>query len=129
MEGDPGQHLGSAIMIMMRKEQMDEFEKNEVRKFEDRMVVHLNQFFPKEAKDLGEPRVREEIRYGIQRAKRYEIVSEKDVACYIDMMFKFGRDFDKDPKLPWARRILNDPAVTDPSMKMERLREAADEAE
>ncbi|MHC4557344.1 MAG: hypothetical protein ACYTFW_09275 [Planctomycetota bacterium] len=110
------------MMLHIRKEQNDELAKVQLKKFEDRMVVHLNKFFPEECEMLGDECTRQAIRQAHERAVGYGIVSERDVCMYTDVMFAFGRDFDKSRKLPWAARILNDESLKDePSEKAERL--------
>jgi len=108
-------------MFKLRQEQMAAFTQAVLQNFEDRMVVHLNQFFPEQCTMLGEPKVRETIRYGIQRAASHGIVVERDVCKYLDLMFAFGPDFDQDPRHPWAAEILNDPKTTDPETRLKRL--------
>lgn len=109
-------------MLQIRNEQNDELAKVQLKRFEDRMVVHLNKFFSEECKTLGDKGTLQAIRQALERAAGYEIVSERDVCMYTDVMFAFGRDFDKDRKLPWAARILNDESFKDkPSEKAERL--------
>ena len=49
---------------------------------------------------------------------------EEDVCKYIDVMFVYGRDFDRDPQYGWARTIL-EPENTDPSRKASFLLETA----
>ena len=61
------------------------------------------------------------IRYGVERAGSYGIGTERDVCKYIDLMFAFGRDFDKNQDLPWASRILEDDTLKSPTVKTERL--------
>ncbi len=85
------------------------------------MIAHLNKVFPEQSKILGEPKLRETIQYGTQRATSYRFISERDVCKYIDLMILFGRDFDKDPNLPWAQSILQNQAIKDPSIKVDRL--------
>jgi hypothetical protein len=113
-------------MLHVRPEQMKVLNEHMLRKFEDRMVAHLNQFFAEQCKKLGEDGTRKAIRDAMERAAGYEIVSERDVCIYIDIMFEFGRDFDKDPKLPWANKILNDKALKgEQTEKVDRLYDAA----
>ena len=111
--------------MKIRSEQMAAFSQAAVRGFEDRMVAHVREFFPGRCESLGEEKTRETIRYGIARAEAYNIVVERDVCKYIDVMFAYGRDFDTNPKLPWAGAILNDPAVTCPTTRANRVFEAA----
>jgi len=113
-------------MLKIRTEQMKVLDDYMVREFEDRMVTHVGKFFAERCGILGEKGIREAIRYGIQRADSYGIVSERDLCLYIDVMFEFGRDFDKDRELPWAKRILIDRTLEDePTEKMDRLYKAA----
>jgi len=93
--------------------------------FVDRMVVHLRKCFPDQCKKMDEARIRQIIGEGIENARRYAIVSERDVCLYIDLMFIFGEDYDTSPKYPWASEILNDPARSDPRRKMDHLYDVA----
>ncbi|MBW2247057.1 MAG: hypothetical protein JRF62_07615 [Deltaproteobacteria bacterium] len=112
-------------MLIIREEQMEVFRKYMCRQFENRMVLHLSKYFPEECKALGEQRVRNTIRYGIERAKTYGIVIQNDVGRYTNLMFTFGRDFDKDPTLPWAGEVLNDEDLGWPTRRMDVLYEKA----
>jgi hypothetical protein len=103
-------------MLTIRPEQLAVFSKLEVRKFEDWTLAHLWRFFPRECRAAGEKQLRETIRYGIERAARYGVTSKRDVCKYIDLMIVFGRNFDTDPRYPWAGQILAKPG--DPSAKM-----------
>lgn len=92
--------------MVIRTNQIQPFEHAGERSFHDRMVVHLQTHFPVHSQALGEPGVREVVAYGIERSRQYQIATERDVCKYISLMFAFGRDFDRDPKLPWAADIL-----------------------
>jgi hypothetical protein len=116
-------------MLTIRKEQMAVFGPLGQKAFEDRMLVHLKKVFPEQSETLGEPKLRETIQYGTQRAAAYKIISERDVCKYIDLMIFYGRDFDKDPNLPWAQTILQNKAIRDPNSKIERLYKAAKKQE
>jgi len=113
-------------MLRIRKEQNEELAKVALKRFEDSMIIHLNKFFPEECKALDAEATRRTIRYAIERAAGYDIVSQRDVCIYTDVMFVFGRDFDKDPKLPWAGQILNDKSLKDkPHEKADKLYDTA----
>jgi hypothetical protein len=112
-------------MLTIRKEQIAVFGPLGKKVFEDRMLTHLKKFFPEQSESLGEPKLRETVQYGTQRAAAHSIISERDVCKYIDLMILYGRDFDKDPNLPWAQSILRNQALRNPSAKIERLLEAA----
>jgi len=116
-------------MLTLRKEQLAVFGPLGKKAFEDRMIAHLKKVFPEQSETLGEPQLRETIQYGTQRAAAYRITSERDVCKYIDLMVLYGRDFDKDPDLPWAQSILHNQAIRNPSSKIERLYKAAKKQE
>jgi hypothetical protein len=112
-------------MLTIRKEQMAVFGPVGKKAFEDRMLVHLKKVFPEQSESLGEPKLRETIQYGTQRAAAYKIISERDVCKYIDLIIFYGRDFDKDHNLAWAQSILQNKAIRNPSAKIEHLYKAA----
>jgi hypothetical protein len=116
-------------MLTLRKEQLAVFGPLGKKAFEDRMLSHLKKVFPEQSEALGEPKLRETIQSGTQRAAAYRIISERDVCKYIDLMILYGRDFDKDPNLPWAQSILQNQAIRNPSSKIERLYTAAKKQE
>jgi hypothetical protein len=110
--------------MKLRREQMQAFSRAADRSFEQRMFGHVNRHFPKRCAELGEADVREYIRHGMQRARSYDIVSERDICKYVDLMFVYGRDYDTNPKYPWAAEILNDRRTTGPTARTSRLFEA-----
>jgi hypothetical protein len=112
-------------MLTIRREQIDAFRRPAILDFENRMIEHIAKFFPKLFAELGEEKMRLTIQYGIKRAESYGIVAERDVCKYVNLMVACGRDFDRDPALPWARRVLNDPRVEAPSDRTEHLVNAA----
>jgi hypothetical protein len=112
-------------MLTIRKEQMAAFGPIGLKAFEERVVMHLKKIFPGQSESLGEPKLRETIQYGTQRAAAYRITSERDVCKYIDLMILYGPDFDKDPNLPWVQSILQNGAIRNPATKIDRLYKAA----
>jgi hypothetical protein len=111
-------------MLTIRKEQMVVFREPAINDFVKRVVAHLNECFPEKCEALGEPKVRETVKYGIQRSASYGITTEGDVRRYIDLTVRFGPDFDQDPELPWASSILNNQAIINPTTKVDRLYKA-----
>ena len=93
-------------LLTIRQAQLSAFSRAAVQKFEEWMLAHLRQFFPKQCEVLREPQLRELIQYGIERAANHKIVIERDVCKFIDLMIVFGRNFDTDRRFPWASQIL-----------------------
>jgi hypothetical protein len=112
-------------MLTIRKEQLAAFGPLGKKAFEDRMIAHLKKVFPEQCGPLDAPKLRELIQHGTQRAASYQITSERDVCKFIDLTILYGRDFDKDPALPWAQSVLQNQAIRNPTSKIERLYKAA----
>lgn len=108
-------------MLKIRKEQNEELGKIALKRFEDSMVEHIKQFFPKYYEVLGEPTIRKVIQYGIDRAENYDFITERDVCLYINLVFLLGSNFDTDIQLSWAASILNDEKITDPATRIDNL--------
>jgi hypothetical protein len=107
-------------MVTIRRDQMQAFSEAAAKSFEDRMVVHVGEFFPEQVRALGEPGTREAIRLGIGRAARHDIGREVNVCRFIDIMFAMGARFDEDPAYPWAGRILVEEGQSE-NAKVDRL--------
>jgi hypothetical protein len=90
----------------IRPAQMQAFSQAEVRKFERWMCAHLRKHFAPQCQALSDAHLRELIGYGIERAARHQITTERDVCKFIDLMLVFGRDFDTDAGVAWAAPIL-----------------------
>jgi hypothetical protein len=86
---------------------------------------HLQKFFPGHVQALGPAGTDDAIAHGIRRAEGYGITADADVCQYIDLMFCFGRDFDRDPALPWAAAILGEAPSASPEPKIDRLHQAS----
>jgi hypothetical protein len=85
---------------------METLRKGMLENFEARMVDHLKKFFPEQYQSLGEKEVRKAIRRGMNRAKTYGIITQRDVSKYLNIMFVFGLNFDQDTRYPWISKIL-----------------------
>lgn len=109
--------------MMIRREQLDLFARRARKSFEDRLFSHLHRRWPKRCARLGPDAVRQSIRRGAARARRYGFVSEIEVASYVDLMYALSLGFDRSPETAWAAEILND--LESPALfRIQRLRSA-----
>ncbi|MGH9344608.1 MAG: hypothetical protein ACRD19_12720 [Terriglobia bacterium] len=115
-------------MFNLRKEQLKIFETVAAKEFEERALTQLREQSPALCAALGEGALVEFVRYGTERAKSYGIIAEPDVGKYLNVMLKLGKDFDRNPRYPWAARTLNDVGLGDPSARVNRLAAEALEA-
>lgn len=112
-------------MLVIREEQMSVLSQAVARNFENRLLEHLQDFFPRQGQILGVEQTRELIRLGIAQAEKYGFETERDVYLYVGLMCVLGSYFDQDPQLPWAAQILADENIADPNMRADRLHERA----
>ena len=93
-------------MLRIKQRAQEAFEREALEDFERRMVTHLRKFFPEVCTTLGEETLRRVIQYGVERARSRGFSTERAACIYLDVMFAFGCDFDRDPALPWAGEVL-----------------------
>jgi hypothetical protein len=110
-------------MFTIRKDQMEAFESEGRRRFEDEMLAHLKRFAPPACDLLGDDRTRKVIHFGFERAKRHGFTNRGPLRFYLELIFILGSDFDTDPLLPWVGRILSDPAEPDQMRRADLLHE------
>lgn len=122
----PGADAEGGVWWKIRSEHRVELKKAAMENFVGRVFAHVGEFFPEECKRLGEGGVRTKIAYCIKRAATHGIVTEPELCRYVDVAFAFGRDFDKDPKNPWAGATLTNRGLT-AAQKISRLLKAVDQ--
>jgi hypothetical protein len=93
-------------VLAIRGHQMRAFESQMAAGFEARMAAHLKRRFCNPCATMSEAALRDSVESGIQRAARYGVTTEYDLARFIDLMYAVSPEFDA---LPWAAPILNDP--------------------
>ncbi|OED39494.1 hypothetical protein AB833_15090 [Chromatiales bacterium (ex Bugula neritina AB1)] len=84
-------------MYKIREQQMQAFDEEARRTFEDEMVLHSVQFSPRLCEVIGDEQLRISLRHSIRRANQYEFTYRGSIRLYIEMMFLFGSFFDCDP--------------------------------
>lgn len=109
-------------MLVIRKEQMDVFQKEEIRNFENRMLKHLRSVFPIQTRIIKDDELLKLIQAGINNSRKYDIKMEWDIRRYLECSVLYGWDFDKNPKTKWATEILNDKTI-DARKKMDKIEE------
>ena len=108
-------------MIALRPEQMNAFDSYMRESFIQRMAGHLRRSFPRQCEGLSEESLRARIERGMERAKSYGILKERDVARYLDVGMVFGENFDT--QCDWAAAYLK--GSGNPSVRMKLLFEQA----
>ena len=96
-------------MLQIRGEQMLAFEQAALRRFENEMVTHSQQFSPRLCEIIGEKQLRVALRLVIARAAGYGFTNRGPVRLFIEMMFLCGSAFDTDPQYPALGEVLRSP--------------------
>jgi hypothetical protein len=113
-------------MLVIRDAQMEALQKASLRNLESRLMEHVASHFNQTAASPGES-LREPVQHSMQRARSYGFDAPREMCKFLNLQFKFGRDFDRDPLCSWAHGLLRGslPGVA----KMERLYKIALERE
>jgi hypothetical protein len=97
-------------MLVIRRAQLEQIGRAMRAPFVELLAAHLQEYFPDRCARLGPAAaLRDWIEDGIARAGGYGIDVERDVCRFLDMRMELGDDFDRDPALPWAHKVLTDP--------------------
>lgn len=112
-------------MLALRQQQIDALAEARLVDFETRMHAHVCRCFEAATRTMSDGDIRDVIRQGVARAQSYGIGSERGVCKYINLMFVFGRNFDRDPRLPWAFEILDGARVHRDASTIELLYQEA----
>lgn len=109
-------------MLVIRDEQLLRFPSGIDPEFEKMALEFIREQFP-ELRDATEESIRLLIRDGVSLAFDHGIQSVRNVLPFIGMMMLFGLNFDSDPDLPWAAKILENSAL-DETEKIKALYES-----
>jgi hypothetical protein len=89
--------------------------------FDKEMIARLKANYPQKCEYVGESALRELIPLGIALAGKYSVSTAVGKVFLIGLMFAQGHGFATDPQLPWVSATLNNPAISDPNKRIERL--------
>ena len=87
---------------------MQVFKDQQLRSFEDGRLSDLARRFPKRSAELGEANTLSLIRAGIRKSFSLGIVGEEDVQAIIDLMMRYGDNFDTLEEFAYEAEPLRD---------------------
>lgn len=109
------------VMLKVRAEQMQVFEAQALRAFEDEMVAHSKDFAPHLSAALGDGKLRVAVRQAIARAGRHGFTLRGPIRLFVELTFLFGSGFDADPQYPAIGEALRSGA--DEMTRAERIQQ------
>lgn len=114
-------------LFVLREAQLAALSEQKTDDFKKRLHQHISNTYSDVVAELGPASTRETIEYGMERARAYQIVAESEVVAYVELVFRFGRDFDADPALPFADMILEQRMVYEREPTIKRFQKVADD--
>ena len=109
-------------MLIIRSAQMAVFRERRMKQFEATKLSDLASRYPSWYAQAGDAHVLHIIRIGIGKARGYGITAARDCSTFIDLMVRFGAEFDTLDSMAWETEALRDAEVDD-SSRMELLLE------
>ena len=95
-------------MLIIRESQMQVFRDQQIQQFANDRLSDLADRFPGRFTELGEAGTMALVRSGVTKAFSFGIVGEAHVECVIDLMMRYGADFELLEELSFAVEPLHD---------------------
>jgi hypothetical protein len=111
-------------MLVIRTEQMAALAATAAGSFETELVQHIKNFAPRHSEVVGTEAIRETVRGGMERARKYGFTNRGPSRFFVELMVMFGSQFDTDPLLPWAEGVLNNESIKNQMERADMLHEA-----
>ncbi|HUA61805.1 MAG TPA: hypothetical protein VML19_23825 [Verrucomicrobiae bacterium] len=108
-------------MLIIRSAQLQALED---RQLEQAALDRAPRFFPELCRGLGKE-LGPTIRKAVRKARGYGFAAQSDALQFVYLALLFGGDFDQDPNLPWAQRVLSDKDPAHRPFRASRLYESA----
>lgn len=84
-------------MLIIRKDQMDEFNKIAEQNFADKLITYLRDKQTVWVKNSQDEELRQRVRWGINRARWHGLTWESSIMKYVSLMFRIAPNFDEYP--------------------------------
>lgn len=104
-------------MLIIRQSQMDILQEHAEEDFVRRVMAHLREKQDAETYQLNDQQLRERVKFGIEKARGYDLTWEEPIAFFVQLMFAVSPIFDEQENI---RDILDAP-YDEPNEKMDYL--------
>jgi len=95
-------------MLTFRNDQITEIRRIKDDKFVQKVQNFIKLNYPVRTSSLTEKEIDQSIRLGMKRAKAYNLLSEKSMLAFIELMYTLTEDFDTNVNTRWTKSILSD---------------------
>jgi hypothetical protein len=96
-------------MFTIRKEQMEALEAHMRERFIEKTLAQVGEVFPEASQRQGPKVLRALIENGLETAAKYQVLGEREVILFVDLMMELGPDFLQQPKYKWIETTLQNP--------------------
>ena len=110
-------------MLVIREEQLAVLSRSLYECFVSRSCEHVRHYFPDRCLALGNPGTLDEVRDGLRRGISYCFETQYDLLRFLNLIFEFGMDFERNDANTWARPHLE--SGRSPTFRMDVLMEEA----
>jgi len=110
-----------ATLYEIRRQSSEDLTPERARGLVSEILRRIKELFPLRCKVIGDECMALLMRSAVSSAIGYGIRSARGISLFAALMLVAGAGFDRDPQLPWASRILSDPAIDSPSDRVNRL--------
>jgi len=102
--------------MIIRRDQIRAFEAYMKQSFEDRMVAHMAQRYPRQYEKytsggLDDTGARDLVRRAIEKASAIQARREGSIQQMLEIMLETSPEFERDDATAWTREILADNAL------------------
>ena len=107
--------------IVIRKPQLEIFERASLLQFVDSMVAHLRRHFPARfPATVSDADLTIRVEEAIATARSLGLKSEQDCCRFLNFAGEYGWNFLQDEKTRWIHDVLADPCGGPPSARLDR---------
>ncbi|WNG52001.1 hypothetical protein F0U60_53765 [Archangium minus] len=108
-------------MLTIRSHQLGVFEEAQAQHFLLHLMAHVRTHFPEEVGVLDDALLRARIEQGVRQGHALGLVTRRDLSRFINLLVASDWEFARAPEHAWMKDYLEDPGVSSPSVRLERL--------
>lgn len=108
-------------MLTIRRHQLGALEAVQAERFVTHLMTHARTHFPEEVDALDDAALRAHLEQGVQQGQSFGLVTRQDLSRFINLLVACGWGLATTPEHAWMKAWLEDPDVSDPSARLDRV--------
>jgi hypothetical protein len=114
-------------MVVLRIDQLQKIRLPHLMLYVKQLSKDARENYPDIVGNMTEERLQLKVIKTIKKAEKYGVVSQLDIAKFLNIAIEYGWDFDEDPEYVWMRKILINQDISCPSDRIDLLMEECDD--